>query len=151
VHGHRRSLRPLRDLIVGCGLAAAACVHEGPGELAARPPASASLQLTEGGLYRTSIRPRDGSIPLNTMHAWIFHVETLSGEPVLPIRLAVTGGMPQHQHGFATEPRVTEALGNGDFVVDGVKFHMAGDWMFRFELVGPAGPDVAVFHVQVAP
>ncbi len=69
----------------------------------------------------------------------------------MPIRLAVSGGMPQHQHGFVTEPRVTEALGAGDFLVEGVKFHMSGDWTMRFELVGPAGPDIAVFHVQVSP
>lgn len=137
-------------MILACALAAAACAQGGP-EPAPAVPALGELALTEGGLYRASIRPRDGRIPLNTMHVWIFHVETLSGEPVMPIRLAVTGGMPQHQHGFATEPRVTEALGNGDFLVDGVKFHMTGDWLFRFELVGPAGPDVAVFHVQVAP
>ena len=36
-------------------------------------------------------------------------------------------------------------------MVEGVKFHMSGDWTIRVEFVGPAGPDVAIFHIQVGP
>jgi hypothetical protein len=109
------------------------------------------LQATEADLYRVAFRPRDGDAPLGQLHAWVFHVETVEGTLFQPVRLAVSGGMPQHGHGFVTEPRVTRVLGNGDFLVEGVKFHMAGDWTFRFEVVGPAGPDVAIFRVQVDP
>jgi hypothetical protein len=59
--------------------------------------------------------------------------------------------MPQHAHGFITEPRVTRSLGVGTFLIEGVKFHMPGDWTLRVELVGPSGPDVATLHVQVEP
>ena len=115
------------------------------------PADPASLQPSEGGLYLAGLRSQDGEVPIGRMHSWVFHVETVEGTFFQPVRLAVSGGMPQHGHGFVTEPRVTRVLGNGDFLVEGVKFHMAGDWTFRFEVVGPAGPDVAIFHVQVDP
>jgi len=106
---------------------------------------------SNAGLYRVILRPRDGAVPLNEMHAWTVDVTTAEGEAFMPTRLAFTGGMPQHQHGFITEPRVTRTLGTGQFLIEGVKFHMAGDWMLRVELVGPSGADGATVHVRVEP
>lgn len=88
---------------------------------------------------------------MNRIHSWILHVETLDGDTFAPTRIAVGGGMPQHDHGFLTQPRVTQALGDGDFLVEGVKFHMSGDWMLRFEIIGAGESDTATFHVQVHP
>jgi hypothetical protein len=129
-------------------LALAACgAPEGKAPAAAaRAPGTA---LSEAGLYRVSLEPEDGRIPLGAIHAWVVTVEAAAGEPVVPTRLAVGGGMPQHGHGFVTAPRVTRALGDGRYRVEGVKFHMGGDWTLRVEVVAPPGPDVAVFHVNV--
>jgi hypothetical protein len=76
-------------------------------------------------------------------------VATAAGEPFAPTRLAFDAAMPQHGHGLPTAPRVTRALGDGRFLVEGVKFQMGGDWTLRVEVVGPSGADVAVFHVDV--
>lgn len=107
--------------------------------------------LSADGRYRLRLEPRDGDVPLGRLHAWVLAVETADGVPFEPRRLAVSGGMPQHDHGFQTEPRVTQRLPGGEFLIEGVRFHMHGDWTIRLELVGPAGPDVATFHVTVAP
>ena len=48
-----------------------------------------------------------------------------------------------------TAPRVTASVGNGDYRIDGVKFNMPGEWIFRFGIVGPAGGDSVTFHVDV--
>jgi hypothetical protein len=104
---------------------------------------------TLGGLYQVRLSPEGGSIPLGVMHDWVVEVATADGQPFTPTRLVFDGGMPQHGHGFATMPRVTRQLAPNRFLVEGVRFHMGGDWTLRIELVGPAGPDVAVFHVQV--
>ena len=109
------------------------------------------LRPTVAGVYRVSLRPAKTEVQVGPLHSWILHLETLDGLPVHPTRIAVDGGMPQHGHGFVTEPRVTGTLGDGDFAVEGVKFHMAGEWSFRFEIVGPEGADVANFLVQVGP
>ena len=143
----------------GVLLAAVACDSRHPAAADTRSSGSATgsyddalrSRPSEAGLYRVSLRSEEGEIPLGRIHAWVVHLETRDGETFVPRRLAFSGGMPQHGHGFETEPRATRELGGGDFLVEGVKFHMAGDWMLRVELVGPAGPDVAVFHVQVGP
>lgn len=108
-------------------------------------------RFSEAGLYRVSLRPQDDRVPLGRIHAWILRLETRDGESFLPRRIAFSGGMPQHGHGFETEPRVTRGIGGDAFLVEGVKFHMAGDWTLRVEVVGPEGPDVAVFQVRVEP
>ncbi|MEL7185279.1 MAG: FixH family protein, partial [Pseudomonadota bacterium] len=70
----------------------------------------------------------DGTIRINEMHSWILHVETASGEPVEGATIEVDGGMPEHDHGLPTKPRVTEELGGGDYRLDGLRFHMRGYW-----------------------
>ena len=120
----------------------------GPGSAASRNGAREE-RVSEAGLYRVAIAPETGAIPLGTIHSWVVEVATAAGEPFAPTRLAFDGGMPQHGHGLPTAPRVTRSLGTGRFLVEGVKFHMGGDWTLRVEVVGPSGADVAVFHVQV--
>jgi len=143
--------------LLACGPAsppAPETVSADPSGTAAAPgePADPSrLRLSDGGLYRVSLRPASGEIPLGQIHPWILHVETLEGESFTPSRITVGGGMPQHSHGFMTDPRVTKVLGNGDFLVEGVKFHMSGDWVLRFEIVGARSGDIATFDVSVEP
>ena len=70
----------------------------------------------------------DGPPEINRMHSWILHVETDEGIPVEGAEIEVDGGMPLHDHGLPTRPRVTEELGGGDYRLDGVRFHMTGYW-----------------------
>lgn len=132
-------------VVLGCD------AREEPPSAADRSPearnAPGGSVVTEGGLYRVAIAPEAGTIPLGEIHSWVVEIETADGEDFVPTRLAFDGGMPQHGHGFVTAPRVTRSLGAGRFLVEGVKFHMGGDWTLRVEVVGPRGPDVAVFHV----
>jgi len=60
------------------------------------------------------------------MHSWILRLETLDGQPVRNAEITVAGGMPKHNHGLPTAPQVTRELGNGDYLVEGIKFQMAG-------------------------
>jgi hypothetical protein len=70
----------------------------------------------------------DGEPRINSMHSWILHVETESGVPVEGAKIEVAGGMPEHNHGLPTRPRVTQELGGGDYKLDGMRFHMSGHW-----------------------
>lgn len=70
----------------------------------------------------------DGPPEINRMHSWILHIETESGDAVEGAQIEVDGGMPAHDHGLPTRPRVTEELGDGYYRLDGVRFHMSGYW-----------------------
>jgi hypothetical protein len=135
-----------------CVLASLACGAPGSAAEAERAAGSSETSRpSEAKRYRVSLRPEREPVPLRQLHAWIVRIETPGGEPVHPTRLAVSGGMPQHGHGFETEPRVTRDLGEGEFLIEGMRFHMSGAWRIRLEWVAPAGADVAFFEIEVEP
>lgn len=70
----------------------------------------------------------DGPPEINRMHSWILHIESESGEAIEGAQIEVDGGMPAHDHGLPTRPQVTEELGDGYYRLDGVRFHMSGQW-----------------------
>jgi hypothetical protein len=120
--------------------------------LFARPPQGLDYSRTrasESGLYRGTIRPQGDSIPKGHLQKWTLHLETASGAPVDAATLAVDGGMPQHGHGLPTKPRVTRALGNGDHLVEGMKFNMGGWWVVKFRVRSTAGSDSLVFNLKL--
>lgn len=108
-------------------------------------------RTTRSGRYRVSIRPERPPAAIGPLHAWIVEVQRPEGGPVDVHQLLFDGGMPAHGHGFETSPRVTDVLGPGVFRVDGVRFHMAGDWTIQVRLLGVDGPDDAVFEVEILP
>ncbi len=74
--------------------------------------------------YESSLQP----IPINTIHSWVLTIRDADGVPVTGAEISVDGGMPEHDHGLPTRPRVTEEIGEGRYRLDGLRFHMAGEW-----------------------
>lgn len=85
-------------------------------------------QMSAKGLYSVSFKSMVIPIPLNRIHSWTIHIETANGKPVEDARIAVFGGMPLHKHSFPTAPRVTKNLGDGNYLIEGIKFSMSGHW-----------------------
>ncbi len=95
--------------------------------------------------YTSSIDP----VGINEMHEWTLHVETAEGEPVEDAEIGVGGGMPAHNHGLPTAPRVTENLGGGDYRVQGLRFHMRGQWIVTFEIRASGIEDTVTFNLKL--
>lgn len=104
---------------------------------------------SEGGLYRATIVPEGDSVPQGKLQRWTLHLETSAGAPVDSAAVTVDGGMPQHGHGLPTKPRVTRALGDGDHLVEGMKFNMGGWWVVKFRVNAAAGQDSLVFNLKL--
>ena len=110
---------------------------------------SRAPRSSEGGLYLVGLRSAPITIPVGNSHAWIFHVETLEGEFFSPYRLSMSGTALETGSGLEMPPSVTVELGNGDHLVEGVQFPTEGEWVLRFDIVGPSGPDRASFRIRV--
>lgn len=52
--------------------------------------------------------------------------------------------MPGHHHGMITRPKIT-AKNSGEYLIEGVKLHMAGDWVLELKLEqGQGAAQVAI-------
>lgn len=109
---------------------------------------STDTVLADDGLRVTYAAP-PGFPDINRIHSWILHVETAEGEPVENATIDVIGGMPEHDHGLPTRPRVTEELGGGDYRLDGVRFHMRGYWEIEVTVTTEDGTSVAVIPLRL--
>jgi hypothetical protein len=144
-----RALPSASRLVLACALLSvstlAGCMH-----MAA--PSNLDYSRTrssEHGLYRAAIRPEGDSIPQGKLQKWTLHLDAANGTPVSAASVAVGGGMPQHGHGLPTKPRVTRELGNGDYLVEGMKFNMGGWWVVTFHVTSVAGADSLVFNLSL--
>ena len=105
--------------------------------------------LTRSGYYRISFTSELTPIPINRIHSWVMHIETADGDPVEDAVITVTGGMPVHDHGLPTDPKATHALGNGDYLLEGVRFHMNGDWELLVTVEAEGRRDTAVLSLTI--
>jgi len=110
---------------------------------------TSSKRLSDGGLFRVSWTSDPASPPLNRMHTWTLHLETPDGKSVEGAEISVDGGMPLHGHGLPTSPQVTQELGSGDYLVEGMKFQMPGWWEVRFGIQADGQADTITFNLTL--
>lgn len=138
--------RRFRLAAVAAALSLNACM------LFMKPPQDLDYSRTRtsaSGTYRATILPQGDSIPQGKLHRWTLHLETANGVPVDSAIIAVDGGMPQHGHGLPTTPKATRDLGNGDHLIEGMKFNMGGWWVVKFRVAAQAGTDSLVFNLKL--
>jgi hypothetical protein len=140
----RRSVAQMAFATAGVLLLLAACSHY---RGSVPSPDIGMAKLSAHQLYRAAVRPSAVPIPVRSLQVWTLHVETAEGSPVNAATITMNGGMPQHGHGLPTKPRVTRELGNGDHLVEGVKFNMGGWWVVRFAITSSAGTDTVTFNL----
>lgn len=99
------------------------------------------------GAFVATISPAAEPVPINTLHRWTLHLETPDGRPIENATVTVDGDMPQHGHGMPTQPQVTEYLGNGDYLIEGMKFQMNGWWVVDFTIDNAGERDTVRFNL----
>ena len=117
-------------------LAALGCLIAG-GASAACPELPAAVGEAAGEGHRVAYRLDPSPVPL----AAPFALEIVACGPAGPFPgpLEVDADMPAHRHGMNYAPRVAPE-GEGRFRVEGMLFHMPGDWRIKFVLRTEAGP-----------
>ena len=69
---------------------------------------------------------------INQIHSWRIEIRDSNSALVPNALLEVEGGMPDHNHGLPTQPRVTAEISPGTYLLQGVRFHMPGRWRMQF-------------------
>ena len=108
-----------------------------------------TTRVSDKSIFRVSYLSTEKTIPVNKMHQWTLHVETVDGKPVENATIQVDGDMPQHGHGLPTSARVTKYLGNGDYLIDGMKFQIVGWWLMDFTITADTQIDAVHFNMML--
>ncbi len=105
-------------------------------------------QAEDTGL-RVAYSTPAGPIEINRIHSWILHITAANGEPVTGAEVSVSGGMPEHNHGLPTRPRVTREIGEGNYRLEGMRFHMAGDWEIVVTIATADGQQIVTLPLRL--
>jgi hypothetical protein len=89
--------------------------------------------VTDSGL-KIEIYSELSPLRINQIHSWRVRILDSDSKSVLVEQLQIMGGMPEHNHGLPTQPQVTSRLVNGDYLLQGVRFHMQGNWQLNIDL-----------------
>lgn len=115
----------------------------------------ANVQADDGswtsnrGLFIVTYESELEPLQINVLHRWTLHLEDAAGTPVLGAKIEADGGMPEHDHGLPTRPRVTEELGEGHYRLEGLRFHMRGDWEVTLTIEASGKTDTLVMKVTL--
>jgi hypothetical protein len=94
---------------------------------------------TSGGNYTVSLVDVPSPLPVDTMHAWRIRVIDKDGKAAEGLTIEMLGGMPQHGHGLPNVPAVSVSGQPGEYMIEGITFHMPGVWQVGFALSGADG------------
>jgi len=85
---------------------------------------------------------------INKIHSWRIRILDANGAPQAA-EMSISGGMPEHDHGMPTAPQITRQLDNGDYLLEGMRFHMPGAWQLLFELTINGTQQTAVIDFRL--
>ena len=117
----------------------------------AAPPASEfglGPRTSASGKFVATVKPSK-ALSVGPLQAVRLELVDPNGQPLDGASITVDGGMPQHGHGLPTKPRITGTEPNGVYVVDGVRFNMAGWWELRFAVSSGAATDSVTFNIRL--
>jgi hypothetical protein len=112
-------------------------------------PERTMTQMSGSDRFRVSMRCNVDPVPLSRIHSWTLHLETPDGDAIDDAQIGVYGDMPAHRHGLPTRPKVTENRGEGDYLIEGVKFTMPGRWQLILIITADGKRDKAKFNIDL--
>ncbi len=104
-------------------------------------------KMSDDGLYHVAIAPESSPVQINQILTWDLTLKDADMQPIDAADITFGGGMPEHAHGFPTEPQIVAGDQPGQYLVEGVKMQMAGWWEMKFDIAAEAGNDSITFNI----
>lgn len=108
-----------------------------------------TTQLSDNQHFKVSYTSKVEPIEINRLHAWLILIEDKNGKRIENAEIHVKGGMPEHNHGFPTQPKITKYLGDGCYLLEGMKFHMMGYWTITLTITDGEITDDVTFELNL--
>ncbi|MGK0221885.1 MAG: hypothetical protein ACI9ON_001122 [Limisphaerales bacterium] len=115
----------------------------------ASPQLRAETVTATGKLFQISVASALQPISINRMHEWTVLVTDQKNQPVIQASIEITGGMPLHNHGLPSIPRMTQELGAGQYLIEGMKFHMRGLWLIEVTITHDQQREVLTLNLEL--
>lgn len=109
----------------------------------------ATTKYSDNGQFQVSYTSKLEPIEINSLHTWIIHIKDKDGKDVPNAEVNVIGGMPEHNHGLPTQPQITKNLGDGCYLLEGIKFHMLGWWTVTVSIKNENISDAVTFNLKL--
>ena len=103
-------------------------------------------QISNNGTFNVILLNDLELEPLREFISFKIQVVDAIGSPISDAAISLSGGMPAHGHGLPTKPIIT-AIGDGEYLVEGLKFSMMGTWELNFEIKSKEVSDTAKFTI----
>jgi hypothetical protein len=118
-----------------------------PGVLSAQQD-EGNIWLSENEMFQVSYESQLNPIIINQIHSWKLLVMNAQGDAVSDAIITVKGGMPEHNHGLATAPSI-EARADGDYLLQGLRFHMMGYWELELNITQGSISDTVIITLDL--
>lgn len=119
---------------------------------AAKRPAEAEFglgpRISAQGRFLATLEPERALGPRELQRVRVVVTDS-DGRAIEGAALSIDGGMPQHGHGLPTRPRVTQQLGAGVYLIEGVRFNMGGWWEFAVTIAVGDATDTVTFNLEL--
>jgi hypothetical protein len=86
---------------------------------------------------------------VNRMHGFGLFLTTADGTPAAGAAVRLTGHRLHAPNSLPTAPRVSPGPEAGAYLVEGLRFHMAGEWRLIFEIESGKIRDSAMLDIVV--
>lgn len=100
-------------------------------------------------LFRGKLFNNLENIPVGEEHRWFLYLEDMESRPLEFAQVAADGINYEAGRGFATPPTVSAHIGNGHYMVQKVKFGVAGTWKMIFQVIKDGEIEIIAFDVEV--
>lgn len=105
--------------------------------------------LSQPSGFSVSMRSELNPLEINRMHSWVIRLHDSNGIAIADAMITLSGGMATHDHGLPTDPQVTTYLGDGAYQVEGMRFHMQGDWQLQINIERQGKIDLVEFALTI--
>jgi hypothetical protein len=133
----------LRRWTLGLSILALACL------VSHSTPAQSISLSSEAGHFAVRIIDLRNPEHVNRMHGFRLSLGTADGKPAAGAAIRLTGHRLHAPNSLPTAPRVSPGSEAGTYLVEGLRFHMAGKWRLIFEIESGKIRDRATLDIVV--